>query len=451
MRSGAPPRIEPFYEVPKDLEDTDLVPLADAELTQDGKIFTGKLRVVQQWAPMFAYVEFLTPSASEIKAGEAHVESPKVTTKISVDVLMANGIRGSWSGGLDVGTSHKLDRVTFHLPNYPDLYGGQNYDETIENGDRQTSLRWSEVVLENDGWRIALQPHRQNFDLRQDARSRRVTLLSGLGEIRRLDGTQFNKRHVKPILEAFRVFFSFALAEWVPPLFVVGSNSVSARTWQMWTNFDVTKQWYSRGWLDERHGQHLAEALPGFCELWRKNAWRLPLEQAVTWLIEASRMSGGTEGAIAFGQIPLEMLSWLVFVDDVPILDADEFEKLSAGNKLQLLLSKCGIPLDIPPAFTALSTVANGADKKMSGPRIATEVRNTIIHPQKKNREKVPGWVSKHGVKEADLLWETQQLFKWYITLILLKLMNYNGSYANRLSSHKFGTVEPVPWAPKTT
>jgi hypothetical protein len=49
---------------------------------------------------------------------------------------------------------------------------------------------------------------------------------------------------------------------------------------------------------------------------WSHENWQEPLELAVTWLIEASRQSGKTEGAIAFGQIPPEMLAWLVFVDD---------------------------------------------------------------------------------------------------------------------------------------
>jgi len=312
MSKAAPARIEPFYEVPDDLEDSVLLQPESAELQQGDKTFKGTLRIIQQWVPLVSFVEFLTDSPSEIDFDDAQVKSSSLEANIKVVTKMNNGIQGYWSGSVEIGSDHKLDKVTFHLPNYPDLYGGQDYHDTITKGETTTSSRWSEVILKNDEWRIALQPHRDTFSLRQNARSRRTIVLSGVGEIRRSDGEQFKKKHVKPIIEALRVFLSFSLAEWLPPLFVVGSNAVAPKSWQMWANYDVTTQWYSRGWLDERHGQHLAEAFPGFCKLWKKEEWQVPFEQAVTWLIEASRQSGGIGGAIAFGQIPLEMLDLVI-------------------------------------------------------------------------------------------------------------------------------------------
>ena len=130
-----------------------------------------------------------------------------------------------------------------------------------------------------------------------------------------------------------------------------------------------------------------------------KRAVGAPVTQAVTWLIEASRTSGSTEGAIAFSQIPLEMLASTIFVDEDSILDEDDFDKLTAWNKLQLLLHECGIPSEVPSVLGTLLKVAKDdgkpkgekkADlKPRSGPKIATEIRNTIIHPSKKNREKL--------------------------------------------------------------
>lgn len=447
MSKAQPARIHPFYEVPDDLEDTVLLQPEDAELQQGDKTIKGRLRVIQQWLPLVSFIEFMTNSESEIEFGDAQVKSPSLEASVRVVTKMSDGVRGYWNGNVELGSDHKLDKVTFHLPNYPDLYGGQDYHDTVIEGETTKSSRWSQVLLEDDGWTIALQPHRDTFSLGEKARAGRLIVLSGVGEIRRSNGEQFKKKHVRAVLEALRVFLSFSLAEWSPPLFVVGSNATTAKSWQMWANYDVTPQWYSKGWLDEHHGQHLADAYPGFCKLWKKEEWRVPLTQAVSWLIEASRQVGGIAGAIAIGQIPLEMLAWLVFVDDSQILDVDEFDKLSAANKLQLLLSHCGIPLDVPPVLAGLLKVATGAKKQMSGPRIATEVRNTIIHPHKKNRAKLPGWESQYAVNTDDLLWETGQLFKWYITLVLLSLMRYQGKYANRLTSHKLGAVEPVPWA----
>ena len=172
------------------------------------------------------------------------------------------------------------------------------------------------------------------------------------------------------------------------------------------------------------------------------------MTQAITWLIHASRKTGGAEGAIAFCQIPLEMLAWLVFVDDNPVLDHDGFYNLSAGNKLQILLNQCGIPRTVPPLLKTLLKVATRDEgTQVTGPNIATEIRNTIVHPSGKNREKFSSWVTGKNVKAEDLLRDTEQLFKWYVTLVLLRLMDYQGEYANRLVQRIPGTVEKVPWA----
>lgn len=445
MSAPAPTRIQPFYEVPGDLRDTILLQREDAELRQGEKVIKGSLSLIQQWMPFVVFVEFSTNTSDEIEFGNAHVKSKSLDADIRVVTQMSDGVRGYCSGNVEVGSDHKLDRVTFHLPNYPDLEGKTVYDDESVHDEISTSIRWSEIILENDGWRIALQPHPNAFTLRQNARFNRTIALNGVGEIRRLTGESFKKKDVRPIIEGLRVFLSFAVADWLPPLLVVGSNSVAKQSWRMWGSYDIGPQSHSRGWLDDRHGYHLTDAYPGFCKLWQKEDWRIPFTQAVTWLIEASRQTGNVDGAIAFGQIPLEMLTWLVFVEDRSILDAGEFDKLSAANKLQLLFSQCGIALDVPRVLEALTKVATSGE--MSGPRIATEVRNTVIHPQKKNRAKLPEWESKYGVKADDLRWETQQLFKWYITLVLLSLIDYRGEYANRLTAHKYGSVEPVPWA----
>jgi hypothetical protein len=41
---------------------------------------------------------------------------------------------------------------------------------------------------------------------------------------------------------------------------------------------------------------------------------------------------------------------------------------------------------------------------------------------------------------------ELQQLSLFYLELALLRLIGFDGEYANRLGSHWVGDVEPVPW-----
>jgi hypothetical protein len=105
-------------------------------------------------------------------------------------------------------------------------------------------------------------------------RESQKVVLSGVGEIRKADGSQFKRMEIKPILEALRIFLSFAFAEWSPPLLVVGSNDVAEKSCQFWGNYDVSPRPYLRGWLDEHHGQHLADAFPGFMARWSHENWQ---------------------------------------------------------------------------------------------------------------------------------------------------------------------------------
>lgn len=442
----APDRIKPFYETPEPGKEIQLIKEDDATLKQNGTEVKGTVQITQEWSPMGLYWDFTGADFDAFGFGEVELESKSFKAKGRLFSQGKHRVAGYIEGKVELGSDHKIDRVTFHLPNYPDFIGKNDFHDEITDGTKKTSIRWNEVVLEVDDWRIRLQPYRDTSSLRQKGREAQKVVLNGVGEIRKADGSQFKKKKVKPILEALRIFLSFAFAEWSPPLLVVGSNEVAERSCQFWGNYDVSPRAYLRGWLDEQHGQHLADAFPGFMARWSHENWQEPLELAVTWLIEASRQTGGTEGAIAFGQIPLEMLAWLVFVDDRTIVDADEFDRLSAASKLQMLLAHCGIPFDVPFGLPALTTLASKT-KHTTGPQLVTKVRNTIIHPNEKNRKSLAEWETTYSVKVGDIRWETQQLFKWYITLVLLRLIGYSGKYANRLTPRKMGDVELVPWS----
>lgn len=446
-----PDRIKPFYETPEPGKEICLIQEDDATLKQNGTEINGTVQITLEWSPMGLYWDFEGADFEGFDFGEVELESKSFKAKGGLFKRGKNQVAGYIQGKVELGSDHKLDRVTFHLPNYPDFIGEDDFHDGITDGAKTASIRWNEVVLKFDEWRIRLQPYRDIFALRQKGREVQKVVLSGVGEIRKRNGSQFKKKKVKPILEALRIFLSFAFAEWSPPLLVVGSNDVAEKSCQFWGNYDVSPSPYLRGWLDEHHGHHLTDAFPGFMARWSYENWQEPLELAVTWLIEASRQSGGTEGAIAFGQIPLEMLAWLVFVDDRNVVDADEFDKLSAASKLQMLLAHCGIPFEIPSGLSTLGKVATEQQKKSSkevtGPQLATRVRNTIIHPNEKNRRILAEWDTAISVKICDIRWETQQLFKWYITLVLLNLIGYSGEYANRLTPHTLGNVEFVPWA----
>jgi hypothetical protein len=454
----APERITALFLVPPDLGIEQLFESSSATLAHGGKTHEGTVTIKHYWDANISRIDFRSDTIlmNDITFKKATLTSKDTKFPITFDVAGGSdgNIMGTITDPICIGTNYKLNRVTFHVPNYPDVATEECFYDVLDEGGKPYPISWSQVLLEYGLWRVAIQPYGHIHRLVQNSLIGQHVELSGVGEIRKIDGADFKPKQVLPVLESIRIFLSFAFAAWKPPLFVVGSNSKAVRSVQRFSRFETNTHWFSEGWLDEQHGESLSEAYPGFCRLWNQEHWQSPVRQAITWLIEASRTSGSTEGAIAFSQIPLEMLAWKVISEEDAILDEGEFEKLSAGNKLQLLLHECGIPLAVPSALETLVKAASeeggskkGASKPKSGPKIVTEIRNSIIHPNKKNREKLDQWRKLDDSNGEELLRETHSLFRWYITLVLLRLMDYQGTYANRLSYYGPASIEKVPWA----
>jgi hypothetical protein len=116
-----------------------------------------------------------------------------------------------------------------------------------------------------------------------------------------------------------------------------------------------------------------------------------------------------------------------------------------------MLLAQCGIPFEVPVGLTTLTAISTEmqckSGKDVTALQLLTKVRNTIIHSNEKKRKFLVEWEKAHSVKISDILWVTQQLFKWYITLVVLRLIGYSGKYANRLTPRRLDKrVEWVPW-----
>ena len=206
MSEATPDRIKPFYAVPEALAEEILFQSQTAELKQGGKVFKGRFQIIQVWATMSLRLVFWTGSAREITFGDVEVKAAGTRWPIRFFVIgiAYDRIWGSMTEPIEIGTDHKLERVTFHLPNYPDLSTDAAFHDTITEGGNQVTFVWSEVVLEDDRWRITLQPHRNIRSLEQRARINQSTVLSGVGEIRQRSGEEFKRKDIPPVLEALR-------------------------------------------------------------------------------------------------------------------------------------------------------------------------------------------------------------------------------------------------------
>ena len=143
-----------------------------------------------------------------------------------------------------------------------------------------------------------------------------------------------------------------------------------------------------------------------------------------------------TDSTIVLGQTLLELIAWVRFVEDLGTRREREFDAVYASERLRELIGWIEISPAIPGSLTDLAQEAPGR-RWSDGPHAITEIRNSLAHPRRRRRlTTTPVHV------RVDL----QELVLWYTELALLRLIDYQGGYLNRLGPKMTGVVDDVPW-----
>ena len=122
-------------------------------------------------------------------------------------------------------------------------------------------------------------------------------------------------------------------------------------------------------------------------------------------------------------------------------MPANRHDKLSAAEKLRVLLEALDVPPDVPPRYASLAAFAKQNDKTDSC-EVLAEFRNGFVHPNEKRRNIV--------LRADDASFEAWQLSLWYQELAFLYLLHHQGHYRNRTTAEWVGQVERVPWNPRS-
>jgi hypothetical protein len=135
----------------------------------------------------------------------------------------------------------------------------------------------------------------------------------------------------------------------------------------------------------------------------------------------------------------LELLSWFVIVTKSGALSEEGYGQLnSAAEKLRLALTLLGIPCEVPSGLTELSALA----KSMRWRDVADAVvqaRNYLVHPTQ----------SRSGKRRPQHVFDWYELWvaaQWLLELVILRLLDYSGSYHNRTRLREIDRIERVPW-----
>jgi hypothetical protein len=136
----------------------------------------------------------------------------------------------------------------------------------------------------------------------------------------------------------------------------------------------------------------------------------------------------------------LELLAWAV-LQRWQWLTRDGLGRLPAAGRVRLLLQWAGIRVELPAQLGALAARRGRLGQPdMAGPELVFDVRNGLVHPPKRIEE--PEW------PDPNELFEAWQLATWYLELVVVRLLGYQGEYRSRLRLEGWTyDTELVPWS----
>jgi hypothetical protein len=326
-----------------------------------------------------------------------------------------------FSGSLpptEVGSGRALEKVRFVVFNFPDVVG-----HAIRN---KTAMRASRLVLASDRWTVAMDGVRDLGNRLRQARARGAYIISHAGEMRATDGSAFSSDEAQDVLTALYYLMSFACGARTGPALPVGYAKASRKpAWAHWAVRAIDPYEGTFAWFDKHHPESLSAIFEPFLRKWHDARNRDMLRRVISGFVQAHDPDP-IENSIVAIQIALETLSW--FIKTGPPTEP------GAGGRIAKLLSESGIPAEIPPSMSSLRSAA-ASHRWAHGPHAIVEIRNDIVHSDRSR------------VVDLDVLVDAWRLSLWYLELVLLRWLGYEGVHNRRIERNRVtGKVEPVPW-----
>lgn len=325
------------------------------------------------------------------------------------------------------GKRGKTDRVTFILPNWPQMLGG-----ILDDG---AGNMWAgRVTLEGGGWRCHLDAR---FDLRAVTDRLRADggfAATHIGELRRIDGKAFSMAKAREFARALRYYLAFARGFWTPPLLATGFRHDGA-VWREWSGLSVDPWRCNRTWFNLHNPEPLINAFPAFMSRWLNPEWRESLELAISWLVEANP-SDPAESSVILGKVALELLGWMILVEDEKVTSAKTWDsgRNRAERHIASLLDRLQIDRAIPKQDRALRALA-AREGWQDAARAIVGFRNKLVHP----RHRAGDILEMPVMARVELA----ELVSSYIELALLYFCGYRGEYLDASTRQ----MHVVPWA----
>jgi hypothetical protein len=365
------------------------------------------------------------------RTGTVTIESSGDAADVYLERLAVGNpasFRVSLNGLLVTGTRAPVRAVQFHLINFPDFLA-QEKGATYKNS----------VTLVDGQHQVSILPVVDDDTVFDELKARGGFGSAHVGVMTRLDGSDLSFDEATDAIDRVHYFLSFARGAWTGIVLPAGLDSNGAPVWRQF-GIRLVDRWPQRvSWADRHNYQVLSHAYGGFSRLWSDKFWLPVLRKALYWYLRSNDPSSGIDGGIILTQAALEFAAWSYLVEHRRSLSKEGFANLYASDRLRLMLTSLGIPLEIPASLNRLREAGSDWD----GPRVFTEIRNQLVHP-----------VTRKGRFKLEKLpyYEAWTLGQWYLELSLLRIAGFDDVYRNRTRTNGWvGEVVHVPWHPPST
>ena len=351
------------------------------------------------------------------------------------DISRADGANSRFWGGLErtrIGNPENLTELRFHLIGFPFKRG--THDVLYPNnqsGPCRLRLTAEEWYIDVDVWPdwSMIQKH----GLTQGSFPAHLVRMC---RIRRRDGSLFsaNSAEVESLRFILVLFLSFVSGRSVGAALPVGFDEHGDKQYVEWSSTLVDPIAQFKSWYPPERPEYIHQIFSPFIELAKEPSWHLTLVTLIRSYTAVNSLWADFGFGVGIAFVAFEALSYKILVVEEGELTRKQYKKNSISVNLYLLLKWADIPLTLPAELVALDTAPE--DHHGDAPSVLTWIRNRIIHSD--NRDDL----SRDAVHDA---WT---LSLWYLELLLLRLLSYEGPYKSRIESHNSpGDYPLVPWA----
>jgi hypothetical protein len=325
----------------------------------------------------------------------------------------------------NITTATNATEVRFELINFIDVFGSP---VRLRTGERRGRLSCTA-----GDFQLTLDPVPTYADARRRLEEGDGFSVTHVASLRRLTGDPISREDYDAVSRRLFRILSFAAGSYVGLGCAVGLDDDQNRCWEIWTAGRVHRWGNRMPWLPALQPQYFQSFVPKCWALFDQRGWASAMPHAVGSLVEGMR-DGSIETRLATLVTGLEIVSWTILVVERELLDDQEFDRLRLEGALNLALGLAGIPRGVPAALTELRAFASKS-KEGSAPRSLIVVRNRVVHPPTKQRER----------PSPPVLIDAWRLALWYLELLILHRSGYEGDHLTPWADSVW-EKESVPW-----